>query len=156
MFDPTMAHISAYSSMTGSLGGSMSGSCLQQRAEGYPAYVFHEPLHYQHHTGISGRSGIPTTSHHTTSPGSTGAQTTGPAPYNPATSTTGTSTRALHPISYMPQVQEVLSHFLIDVASILVNGSFLLLAFHALAKASTRDKFFTFSRCLIAWEAALQ
>ncbi|KAK0080889.1 hypothetical protein PV326_007936, partial [Microctonus aethiopoides] len=85
-----------YSSMTSSLGGSMGGSCLQQRAEGYPAYVFHEPLHsltqsYSHAHGTSAHSqphrGIPTS--HGGTPSTPGGQPAGPggAPYQPTTST---------------------------------------------------------------------
>lgn len=88
-----MPFILARSSMSSSLGGSMGGSCLQQRAEGYPAYVFHEPLHsltqsYSHahsahsqpHRGIPSHGGTPSTP---------GGQPAGPggAPYQPTTST---------------------------------------------------------------------
>nr|KAF7422094.1 hypothetical protein H0235_009930 [Vespula pensylvanica] len=84
-----------YSSMSGSLGGSMGGSCLQQRAEGYPAYVFHEPLHsltqsytHAHSTAHSQpHRGIPTS--HGGTPTTPGGQPAGPggAPYQPTTST---------------------------------------------------------------------
>ncbi|XP_043268735.1 paired box protein Pax-6 isoform X2 [Venturia canescens] len=85
-----------YSSMSGSLGGSMGGSCLQQRAEGYPAYVFHEPLHsltqsYSHAHTTAAHSqphrGIPTS--HGGTPTTPGGQPAGPggAPYQPTTST---------------------------------------------------------------------
>lgn len=81
--------------MSGSLGGSMSGSCLQQRAEGYPAYVFHEPLHsltqtYSHAHTTAAHSqphrGIPTS--HGGTPTTPGGQPAGPAgaPYQPTTS----------------------------------------------------------------------
>lgn len=84
------------SSMSGSLGGSMGGSCLQQRAEGYPAYVFHEPLHsltqsYSHAHSAAAHSqphrGIPTS--HVGTPTTPGGQPTGPgsATYQPTTST---------------------------------------------------------------------
>ncbi|XP_011266801.1 paired box protein Pax-6 isoform X1 [Camponotus floridanus] len=87
-----------YSSMSSSLGGSMGGSCLQQRAEGYPAYVFHEPLHsltqsysHAHSAAAAAHSqphrGIPTS--HGGTPATPGGQPTGPggAPYQPTTST---------------------------------------------------------------------
>ncbi|OAD62381.1 Paired box protein Pax-6 [Eufriesea mexicana] len=85
-----------YSSMSSSLGGSMGGSCLQQRAEGYPAYVFHEPLHsltqsYSHAHSTAAHSqphrGIPTS--HGGTPTTPGGQPAGPggAPYQPTTST---------------------------------------------------------------------
>ncbi|KMQ84094.1 paired box protein pax-6, partial [Lasius niger] len=87
-----------YSSMSSSLGGSMGGSCLQQRAEGYPAYVFHEPLHsltqsysHAHSAAAAAHSqphrGIPTS--HGGTPTTPGGQPTGPggAPYQPTTST---------------------------------------------------------------------
>jgi len=86
------------SSMSSSLGGSMGGSCLQQRAEGYPAYVFHEPLHsltqsysHAHSAAAAAHSqphrGIPTS--HGGTPATPGGQPTGPggAPYQPTTST---------------------------------------------------------------------
>lgn len=84
------------SSMSSSLGGSMGGSCLQQRAEGYPAYVFHEPLHsltqsYSHAHSAAAHSqphrGIPTS--HGGTPTTPGGQPAGPggAPYQPTTST---------------------------------------------------------------------
>lgn len=85
------------SSMSSSLGGSMGGSCLQQRAEGYPAYVFHEPLHsltqsysHAHSAAAAAHSqphrGIPS---HGGTPATPGGQPTGPggAPYQPTTST---------------------------------------------------------------------
>lgn len=88
----------ARSSMSSSLGGSMGGSCLQQRAEGYPAYVFHEPLHsltqsysHAHSAAAAAHSqphrGIPTS--HGGTPATPGGQPTGPggAPYQPTTST---------------------------------------------------------------------
>lgn len=82
--------------MSSSLGGSMGGSCLQQRAEGYPAYVFHEPLHsltqsYSHAHSTAAHSqthrGIPTS--HGGTPTTPGGQPAGPggAPYQPTTST---------------------------------------------------------------------
>ncbi|EGI62491.1 Paired box protein Pax-6 [Acromyrmex echinatior] len=87
-----------YSSMSSSLGGSMGGSCLQQRAEGYPAYVFHEPLHsltqsysHAHSAAAAAHSqphrGIPTS--HGGTPATPGGQPAGPggAPYQPTTST---------------------------------------------------------------------
>lgn len=86
------------SSMSSSLGGSMGGSCLQQRAEGYPAYVFHEPLHsltqsysHAHSAAAAAHSqphrGIPTS--HGGTPTTPGGQPAGPggAPYQPTTST---------------------------------------------------------------------
>jgi len=85
------------SSMSSSLGGSMGGSCLQQRAEGYPAYVFHEPLHsltqsysHAHSAAAAAHSqphrGIPTSHGGTpTTPG--GQPGPGGAPYQPTTST---------------------------------------------------------------------
>lgn len=86
------------SSMSSSLGGSMGGSCLQQRAEGYPAYVFHEPLHsltqsysHAHSAAAAAHSqphrGIPTS--HGGTPATPGGQPAGPggAPYQPTTST---------------------------------------------------------------------
>ena len=88
--------------MSSSLGGSMGGSCLQQRAEGYPAYVFHEPLHsltqsysHAHSSGAHSQPhrGIP--SSHGGTPTTPGGQSAGPggAPYQPTTSTaTGEST----------------------------------------------------------------
>lgn len=83
------------SSMSSSLGGSMGGSCLQQRADGYPAYVFHEPLHsltqsYSHAHSAAAHSqphrGIPS---HGGTPATPGGQPAGPggAPYQPTTST---------------------------------------------------------------------
>ena len=74
----------------------MGGSCLQQRAEGYPAYVFHEPLHsltqsYSHAHTTAAHSqphrGIPTS--HGGTPSTPGGQPAGPggAPYQPTTST---------------------------------------------------------------------
>ncbi|XP_058789315.1 paired box protein Pax-6-like isoform X3 [Phymastichus coffea] len=87
---------------TYSLGGSMGSSCLQQRADGYPAYVFHEPLHsltqsYSHAAHQSAAAaahsqphrGLPTTSHAPTAPSTPGAQTAPPGstPYQPTTST---------------------------------------------------------------------
>lgn len=90
-----MDFLSDVSSMSGSLGGSMGGSCLQQRAEGYPAYVFHEPLHsltqsytHAHSTAHSQpHRGIPTS--HGGTPTTPGGQPAGPggAPYQPTTST---------------------------------------------------------------------
>lgn len=82
--------------MSSSLGGSMGGSCLQQRADGYPAYVFHEPLHsltqsYSHAHTTAAHSqphrGIPTS--HSGTPSTPGGQSAGPggAPYQPTTST---------------------------------------------------------------------
>ena len=81
--------------MSSSLGGSMGGSCLQQRPEGYPAYVFHEPLHsltqsYSHAHSTAAHSqphrGIPTSHGGTpTTPG--GPAGPGGAPYQPTTST---------------------------------------------------------------------
>jgi len=83
--------------MSSSLGGSMGGSCLQQRAEGYPAYVFHEPLHsltqsysHAHSAAAAAHSqphrGIPS---HGGTPATPGGQPAGPggAPYQPTTST---------------------------------------------------------------------
>ena len=90
------------SSMSGSLGGSMGGSCLQQRPDGYPAYVFHEPLHslsqsYSHAAHQSAavahsqaHRGIPSGAHVPGAPTTPGAQGTaghGAASYQPATST---------------------------------------------------------------------
>lgn len=74
----------------------MGSSCLQQRAEGYPAYVFHEPLHsltqsYSHAHTTAAHSqphrGIPTS--HGGTPSTPGGQPTGPGatPYQPTTST---------------------------------------------------------------------
>lgn len=93
---PDADPFSPRSSMSSSLGGSMGGSCLQQRAEGYPAYVFHEPLHsltqsYSHAHSTAAHSqphrGIPTS--HGGTPTTPGGQPAGPggAPYQPTTST---------------------------------------------------------------------
>lgn len=88
--------------MTSSLGGSMGSSCLQQRADGYPAYVFHEPLHslsqsYSHaahqSAAVAAHSqphrGLPTSSHGPTASSTPGAQTGPPSSssYQPTTST---------------------------------------------------------------------
>lgn len=105
----------ARSSMSSSLGGSMGGSCLQQRAEGYPAYVFHEPLHsltqsYSHaHSAAHSQPhrGIPTS--HGGTPATPGGQPAGPggAPYQPTTSTaTGEfSSRVICCVSCLPCFQ---------------------------------------------------
>ncbi|XP_014209699.1 paired box protein Pax-6-like [Copidosoma floridanum] len=91
-----------YSSMSSSLGGSMGGSCLQQRADGYPAYVFHEPLHsltqsYSHAAHQSAAAAaahsqthraLPPSSHGPGTPTTPAGQPTGTSgsPYQPATS----------------------------------------------------------------------
>ena len=73
----------------------MAGSCLQQRADGYPAYVFHEPLHsltqsaYSHAAQAHSQPhrGIP--SSHAGTPTTPSGQPAGPgaSPYQPTTST---------------------------------------------------------------------
>lgn len=81
--------------MSGSLGGSMGSSCLQQRTEGYPAYVFHEPLHsltqsYSHaHTTTAHSQPHRGITSHGVSPNTPGGQSTGPGgtTYQPTTST---------------------------------------------------------------------
>jgi len=86
----------------------MGGSCLQQRAEGYPAYVFHEPLHsltqsysHAHSAAAAAHSqphrGIPTS--HGGTPATPGGQPAGPggAPYQPTTSTATGKFSSLEP-----------------------------------------------------------
>lgn len=89
----------------------MGGSCLQQRAEGYPAYVFHEPLHsltqsysHAHSTATHSQAhrGIPTS--HGGTPTTPGGQPAGPggAPYQPTTSTaTGESPYTVIPVVFI-------------------------------------------------------
>ncbi|XP_024944117.1 paired box protein Pax-6 isoform X2 [Cephus cinctus] len=111
-----------YSSMSSSLGGSMGGSCLQQRAEGYPAYVFHEPLHsltqsYSHAHSTAAHSqphrGIPTS--HGGTPTTPGGQPAGPggAPYQPTTSTaTGVISAGVSvPVQIPSQTQDLTGNY---------------------------------------------
>lgn len=100
----------------------MGGSCLQQRADGYPAYVFHEPTlhslsqsyshaahqsaaaHSQPHRGIPGAGG-----HGPGTPTTPSGQPAGPgAPsYQPTTSTaTGKSAPTL--LSFFVLLRRVL------------------------------------------------